>query len=292
MEEYDPDLVPTQEFKILHNLVTDPDASAADAVQQVLDLTTTEILSKNDTPGSNFDSDVAWNICVLIIDIAANTAPTRQTKLLDFVSRIRKVTVADPRTGEKVGCGNFGYLWTDLHSFGMHAADMCNSCKGTYRILHYIHICITHLHLLSVIHHHSHTPKELEKWENSTAFIAQSTAAAAITRNGKPTHKMDFSIYGLYACRDAFEEDNQYKSAVRTACLWFIYAAGSMLENCKVGRVYDLHDPPERGFDLDRWHAWKQGLVRTQVGYGDERTQELVRIALERIVQVEAERLN
>lgn len=144
MEEYDSDLVPTQEFKILHNLVTDPDASAADAVQQVLDLTTTEILSKNDTPGTNFDSDVAWNICILIIDIAANTAPTRQTKLLDFVTRIQKVTVADPRTGEKVGCGNFGYLWTDLHSFGMHVADMCNSCKGTYRILHYIHICITH----------------------------------------------------------------------------------------------------------------------------------------------------
>lgn len=65
-----------------------------------------------------------------------------------------------------------------------------------------------------------------------------------------------------------------------------------MLESCKVGRVYDLHDPPERGFDLDRWHAWKQGLVRTQVGYGDERTQELVRVALVRISQIEAERLN
>lgn len=143
MEEYDPDLVATQEFNILHNLVTDPDASAADAVQQVLDLTTTEILSKNDTSGSNFNSDVAWNICVLIINIVANTAPAQQTKLLNFVTRIQKVTVADPRTGEKVRCRNFGYLWTDLHSFGMHAADMCNSCKGTYRILHYICICIT-----------------------------------------------------------------------------------------------------------------------------------------------------
>jgi len=65
-----------------------------------------------------------------------------------------------------------------------------------------------------------------------------------------------------------------------------------MLENCKFGRVYNLHDPPKRGFDLDRWHAWKQGLVRTQVSCGDERAQKLARIALERIAEVEAERLN
>lgn len=65
-----------------------------------------------------------------------------------------------------------------------------------------------------------------------------------------------------------------------------------MLENCRVGRVYNLHDPPKRRFDLDRWHAWKQGLVCTQAGYGDEGTQELVRIALERIAHVETERLN
>lgn len=126
MEDYDPDLIPTQEFKILHSLVTDPDASATDAVQQVLNLTVTELLSKDDLSRNQFKGDVAWKICILIIDIAADTPPVRQTKLLDFVSRLQKVTVTDPRTGERVGRGNFGYLWTDLHSFGMHAAGMCN----------------------------------------------------------------------------------------------------------------------------------------------------------------------
>lgn len=126
MQKYDPDLIPTQEFKILHALVTDPNASASNAVHQVLNLTTTELSSKNDMSRDQFESDVAWNIGVLTIDIAANTAPAQQTELLDFISQLQKVTVTDPRTGEMVKCGNFGYLWTDLPSLGMHAADTCN----------------------------------------------------------------------------------------------------------------------------------------------------------------------
>lgn len=82
---YDPDLIPTQESKVLHVLVTDPNASASNAVQQVLNLTTTELSSKNDMFRDQFKSKVAWSIGVLIIDIAANTAPVQQTKLLDFV---------------------------------------------------------------------------------------------------------------------------------------------------------------------------------------------------------------
>lgn len=102
---------------------------------------------------------------------------------------------------------------------------------------------------------------------------------------------MDFALYGLYACRDAFEEEHQYESAVRTACVWFIYAAEPLLENCKIRRVYNLHDPPKRGFDMDRWLFWKQGLTGAQVRCMDEDTQELIRAALAQINQVEA-RLN
>ncbi|ODM19341.1 hypothetical protein SI65_05959 [Aspergillus cristatus] len=107
MENYDPDLIPIQEFKILHTLATDPNASAPNAVRQVLNLTTTELSSKNtnDWPRNHFESDVAWNIGTLIIDIAANTEPVQQPKLLDFISRLQKVTVKDPKTGRRLSVG-------------------------------------------------------------------------------------------------------------------------------------------------------------------------------------------
>lgn len=100
---------------------------------------------------------------------------------------------------------------------------------------------------------------------------------------------MDFSIYGLYACRDAFEEQ-RYETAVRTACIWFIYAAEALLENCRNKRVYALHDPPRRGFDLRRWCSWKLGLVEAQARYEDEDegTRGLIGAALARINQAEA----
>lgn len=48
--------------------------------------------------------------------------------------------MTDPRTGEMVKYGNFGYLWTDLPSFGMHAADNCNFCMDLClsAALHYV----------------------------------------------------------------------------------------------------------------------------------------------------------
>lgn len=103
---------------------------------------------------------------------------------------------------------------------------------------------------------------------------------------------MDFLLYAMFACNDAFKGKHQHKSAVRAACLWFIYAAGSMLENCKIGRAYSMEDPPPRGFDMDRWHEWKLGLVFTRAGSRDESTRELIKRAREKIAEAEVERLN
>jgi len=63
----------------------------------------------------------------------------------------------------------------------------------------------------NTVNHRSHAPDEVGKWENKIAFIAQSTAVAKITYNSEPTHTMDFTLYGLYACHDVFEEEQRYK---------------------------------------------------------------------------------
>lgn len=132
MEDYEPDLIPTPEFTILHTLATDPDASEPHAVHESLNLTIVELPPKYDLSRDQPERNVAWNIGVLTIDIAAKTAPVQQTKLLDFISRLQKVIVTYPRTGEMVKYRNFEYLWTDLSSFEMHAADKYNFHTETY----------------------------------------------------------------------------------------------------------------------------------------------------------------
>lgn len=87
----------------------------------------------------------------------------------------------------------------------------------------------------------------------------------------------------------AMLEEQRCETAVRTACIWFIYAVEALLENCRNNRVYALHYPPRRGFDLHRWWSWKLGLVEAQARYGDEVTRGLIGAVLLRINQAGAE---
>jgi len=61
------------------------------------------------------------------------------------------------------------------------------------------------------------TPQECSQRENWTAFLAQLTA-----RSKGENDPFDFSLFGLWAMRDAFEEeaDGAPKGAVRLAALW------------------------------------------------------------------------
>lgn len=121
---YDPDLMPTPEFQLLQDLVKNPNASSADSVQQVVELTKAEALSGK-WPENRIRGDFAWNVIHLMLDIATNTKPEKQTMLLDFMRQLQKTEVNDPRTGEPL-IYDYEKLWTDLPCVGYYVADCWN----------------------------------------------------------------------------------------------------------------------------------------------------------------------
>ncbi|GKZ23000.1 hypothetical protein AbraCBS73388_009337 [Aspergillus brasiliensis] len=129
-------------------------------------------------------------------------------------------------------------------------------------------------------------PSDLQEWENRNAFMAQITAKADHLR-----HPMDVSLYALYSCRSAFEIDQLIEEAVRTACIWYIYAGQRVWENCQIKRVYGDDDdpPPRRRFNMKKWRLWKDGLKAAQREFPRESTQEMLRKALEEVEKAEAE---
>lgn len=104
MVHYDPDKQPIQEFKILSTLVKDPTtASAANAVQQILDLTQSHLAaSRGIWPVNTMKGELPWNVSSLAMEIATYTPSARQTKLLEFIIRLQKTMVVDPVTGQSI----------------------------------------------------------------------------------------------------------------------------------------------------------------------------------------------
>lgn len=114
------------EFKILEALVQQPEASAADAVQQIVDLTT--VIAASNEPG---DLGVhPWHTFKSLIEVAKRNTPSRHAKLVECIAQLQGVRVTDPRTGEPLK--HKGYLvWEQLPALGYTIADEWNSC-GRY----------------------------------------------------------------------------------------------------------------------------------------------------------------
>lgn len=132
--------------------------------------------------------------------------------------------------------------------------------------------------------------------ENKTAFLAQMTSVADVDYNSpRILHPMDFSHIGYYACCEAFEgEDDdepgaQWESAVRIACIWFVYAADRLWMNCKHRRAVEPSEPwtTRMGFHIGRWSTWKWRMGSAENRFGTMATQQLVRSAIAQANQAE-----
>lgn len=132
--------------------------------------------------------------------------------------------------------------------------------------------------------------------ENKTAFLAQMTSVADVDYNNpRILHPMDFSHIGYYACREAFEAEDdddpgaQWESAVRIACIWFVYAAERLWMNCRHRRVVEPSEPwtMKMGFQIDRWRSWKRCMRRSENRFGTMATQQLVRSGIAQANQAE-----
>lgn len=75
---------------------------------------------------------------------------------------------------------------------------------------------------ISLGHYCQNTPEEMEKWENQISVFIRDTAISKLNLT-VTTHWTFLSVYfELDGVFGAFKDDNVYKTAVQSACMWYM----------------------------------------------------------------------
>jgi hypothetical protein len=127
------------------------------------------------------------------------------------------------------------------------------------------------------------TSEEALCYYNKTVFLARLTSSSSNSVPDPETAPgpFDFSLYALWAFREAFEDDVEHGVprliAIRAASLWMIYCAERLWANVLIKRKFIYKptnhcnaQPGDRyyrekkrqwlGFNPERWNVWIQGL--------------------------------
>lgn len=128
----------------------------------------------------------------------------------------------------------------------------------------------------------SATAQDISKWENWTTFLAQLTARST----GEGSDPFDFSLYALWALRDALEKEEKEgrpasKPAVRLASLWVRHAGERLRKLSADSRTLEGNMGSSagkysqrgwKGFNEERWKAWTEELKEAQATLGSDET--------------------
>ncbi|EAQ83163.1 predicted protein [Chaetomium globosum CBS 148.51] len=199
--------------------------------------------------------DFVWRAYNALFDAAERTPPARQGPLLEFVARLRETVV----TGEdgEVLRHEGGELWRELPTLGWEVRDRWNFDSSDPAA----------------------TAKQRTEWENLNAFVAQLTARSS----SDPDGPLDFSMFGLWVMRDAFEAENGVGSdtAVRLAALWVNFAGAYLRKlsvngyefSARIGIPNGKYAGREwKGFNEERWKAWGDELKVAQAKLASDET--------------------
>ncbi|KAK4120311.1 hypothetical protein N657DRAFT_580017 [Parathielavia appendiculata] len=200
--------------------------------------------------------DFLWEAFNAVFDVAGCTPGERQGRLLEFLGQLQQTTAADAE-GRPLRYEG-GFVWEDMPSFGWVARDRWN-----------FDICDP-----------SAIPQDRSKWENWAALLAKLTSLA---RSDNPQHPFDFSLFGLWTMRTAFEgaplETAALASAVKHADIWVRYSGERLRRLCRDGRTFQGNsgvagskyaDRGWRGFSKERWTAWRDELRAARDRHGDD----------------------
>ncbi|KAL2167674.1 hypothetical protein VTG60DRAFT_935 [Thermothelomyces hinnuleus] len=229
--------------------LTNPSATA-DTVSAAVQGFNTQARASASTIG-----DYLWDAFNAVFKAAGRTPPEHQGRLIDFLAQLRGTTVTDAEG--KVLKHEDGEVWRDLPTFGWVARDLWNF-EPTEP---------------------SATARDISKWENWTTFLAQLTARSA----GEGSDPFDFSLFALWALRDALEEEGRSasKPAVRLASLWVRFAGERLRKLSAIARDLDGNMGSSagkygqrgwKGFNEDRWKAWADELKAAQATLGPDET--------------------
>jgi hypothetical protein len=117
----------SRELQIISRL-TRPDSSVNTAVQELLDLTSVAVASTTTSISKALFTHLNNTWKALMENIVANTGPSQQAALVEFVRTLQQQKVIDPATGGQLRFDQ-DYnktLWTEVPSFGITVADHWN----------------------------------------------------------------------------------------------------------------------------------------------------------------------
>jgi hypothetical protein len=118
----------TSPESVIVSSLLQPGVSVESAMQQLLDMTTA-VASMTDFTDSEDLSNHYINVWrSLMEDAVANTAPSEQTPLVEFVRTLQRQKVIDPVTGNQLCSKEYhnSAVWTELPFFGISVRDEWN----------------------------------------------------------------------------------------------------------------------------------------------------------------------
>ncbi|GIK07663.1 hypothetical protein Aspvir_003329 [Aspergillus viridinutans] len=268
------------EFKLLDKVVKE-EVTAQDAVQEVINMTMSALSIHGPTKQGGIGLP-DYNVSLAVMELAQRLEPSKHSKLVEFVSHLRKQVAVDPSTNEPLRVQG-DTLWTDMPSFGYTELETWYEFGGDYK-----DPCDATL-----------DSKQRDRWANLNAFLAQLTQAADIRYPpaGEEVRfsPLDKSLRAIWTMAMALENERPPASlgdtaAMEAACLWFIYAAERLWANVLNNRTYpDVAGagPGKRyeeegwtGYTRERWGIWEDALKEARAACENERMWKLIDDAL------------
>ncbi|KAK4162429.1 hypothetical protein QBC43DRAFT_321915 [Cladorrhinum sp. PSN259] len=215
-------------------------------------------------------STLFWQLYSEVFNLVGKTPAAQQAPLISFLVQLQKETIKPDFKFEEDAS-----IWHDLPQFGWAARDFFNF----------------------EVSNPSVGEKEKARWENITYFLANLTMLSAPGRKG--IEAFDFSLYGLWAIREALEEGGEGEQedtteiAIKLAAVWFNVAGERLKALSEEGKVYTARTgvagtkyektkPDWVGLNKERWGIWKEELkARSEKSVRSGEVKGLVASALE-----------
>ncbi|KFY83882.1 hypothetical protein V500_09811 [Pseudogymnoascus sp. VKM F-4518 (FW-2643)] len=174
-----------------------------------------------------------------IIDVAADTEHQSQEPLVAVVRAVQQQNFA--KDGTVTVWGGKVKVWSDLPLFGASVRDAWNRAPGTG----------------------SANDFSASQWRNINAFLARLTSLSP------STPAFDFSMFGLWTLRSAFEANEPSSADADAAKVWFEYAGDVLTKLSSEGKSFPAKvgaggssyaDKEWTGFNPQRLEVWQAAL--------------------------------
>ncbi|OBT69217.1 hypothetical protein VE03_01861 [Pseudogymnoascus sp. 23342-1-I1] len=152
-----------------------------------------------------------WPVWESIIDVATDTDHQSQEPLVAIVRAVQQQNFAQDGASEVTVWGEKVKVWSDLPLFGASVREAWNRSPDT----------------------NSANDFSASQWRNINAFLARLTSLSP------STPVFDFSMFGLWTLRSAFEEIGEATRAdVDAAKVWFEYAEDVLVKLSNEGKSF------------------------------------------------------